>query len=143
MRVIAHRGNLNGPSAYENAPDHLLRAINAGFDIEVDVWYVNREIWLGHDSPEYLVDSSFIEDIAQRAWFHCKNEDALFYLKDMGMHCFWHNIDNYTMTTDGIIWAYPGMKVNHMSIAVMPESVEEADISMAYGVCTDYPYEYA
>lgn len=143
MKVIAHRGNINGPSSDENSPNHLMRAINASFDIEVDVWYVDGEIWLGHDSPEYLVDSSFIDDITRHAWFHCKNADALFYFQNLGLRCFWHNIDDYTITSEGVIWAYPGMPVNHNSVAVMPELVEEQDVSMAYGVCTDYPYEYA
>lgn len=37
MRIIAHRGNLNGPTTKENHPDYLLQAIEAGFDAEADI----------------------------------------------------------------------------------------------------------
>jgi hypothetical protein len=32
----------------------------------------------------------------------------------------------------------PGLELNDMSIALMPELVKDWDISKAFGVCTDY-----
>ena len=41
MKYIAHRGNMNGPSALENHPDHIREALQAGFDVEVDTWVID------------------------------------------------------------------------------------------------------
>jgi hypothetical protein len=38
FHLIAHRGNMCGKTKWENHPDYLLEALQAGFDIEVDVW---------------------------------------------------------------------------------------------------------
>ena len=41
MILIAHRGNINGPRVeFENNPEYVLRAIEMGFDAEVDVWLI-------------------------------------------------------------------------------------------------------
>ena len=31
MKLIAHRGNIDGPSEMENHPDHIQKALDAGF----------------------------------------------------------------------------------------------------------------
>ena len=35
MILIAHRGNIDGPSEMENHPDHIQKALDAGFNVEV------------------------------------------------------------------------------------------------------------
>ena len=37
MILIAHRGNINGPGEYENGQKYCQEAIDAGYNIEVDV----------------------------------------------------------------------------------------------------------
>ena len=38
MKIICHRGNLNGSeSSLENKPEQIDRCINLGYDVEVDV----------------------------------------------------------------------------------------------------------
>ena len=59
IKLIAHRGNLEGKDLRENAPEFLQSAIDKGFDIEVDIRYINGEWWLGHDGPQYQIDSPF------------------------------------------------------------------------------------
>ena len=59
--IIAHRALLNGPNKeLENQPNSIERAIKLGFAVEVDVWFVNRSWYLGHDSPDIPGTSSYL-----------------------------------------------------------------------------------
>ena len=60
MLLIAHRGNLNGPDPInENKPETIKNVINMGYDCEIDVRYINNELFLGHDNPDYKTNLSF------------------------------------------------------------------------------------
>ena len=76
MKLIAHRGNISGPSTRENAVEHIQHALSLGFDAEVDVWYANGW-WLGHDNPTYLIDNLHTLFDNTKIWWHCKNFAAL------------------------------------------------------------------
>lgn len=141
MIKIAHRGNLFGPKPEsENDPVNLVAAISQGFDVEVDIWMDNDGIYLGHDGPQYQVDETFIEDIKQHAWFHCKNIEALGYFTNNmpDARFFWHQNDDYTLTSNGYIWTYPGKTITNKSIIVLQQKMDLDIFKDAYGVCTDY-----
>lgn len=142
MILISHRGNIDGPNKkLENSPEYLIMAINSGFDVEVDVWVLNNKIYTGHDGPEYLVDLSFLLDISDHAWFHCKNIDAIkFFIKNkISFKFFWHQNDDYALTSNKYIWTYPGKTTSDISILVdLNAEINYNDI-LVYGVCTDYP----
>ncbi|NBO78762.1 MAG: hypothetical protein EBV27_03855 [Actinobacteria bacterium] len=54
MRIIAHRANINGPDKdNENSPAQILRAIDSGFDVEIDVRIVDGQILFGHEVMTY------------------------------------------------------------------------------------------
>ena len=54
MKLISHRGNLNGPNKErENHPDYIWEALQAGYEVEIDVWWVDGKFKLGHDEPQY------------------------------------------------------------------------------------------
>ena len=54
MKLISHRGNINGPNKeQENHPDYITSALKQGYDVEVDVWLIDGNIVLGHDEPQY------------------------------------------------------------------------------------------
>jgi hypothetical protein len=134
MLKISHRGNLTGPSVLENHPDYIREAIDKGFDAEVDVWYKNR-LFLGHDYPQYAVDHSFFNE---RMWIHCKDINAYSYLSRFPkLNIFIHE-EGITKSSKGYFMVAPGLELNDMSIALMPELVKDWDISKAFGVCTDY-----
>jgi len=142
MIFIAHRGNTEGPNPEkENNPDYILSAIKKGYYAEIDVWVIDRELYLGHDEPQYKIDISFIENNSGNLFCHCKNIFALNLLLQKNIHCFFHNIDDYTLTSKGIIWAYPNRLLTENSIAVMPEWDDIIPYN-CYGVCTDYPELY-
>jgi hypothetical protein len=150
MKVIAHRGNIDGPDTKnENSLPHIKEALGLGFDVEIDIWVVDGNIYLGHDKPQYPLDRSSVADIGPRGWFHCKNLEALEYLKDNfnSLNYFWHQSDDYTITNNGYFWTYPGKSIGSQSIIVLPEIIEESEVvkmlaAKPYGVCTDYPKQY-
>lgn len=150
MRVIAHRGNLDGPDLEnENKYSYIQKCIDLGFDVEVDIWAIDGGLYLGHDKPQYAIDRSSVADIGLSGWFHCKNLQALEYFKDNlnSLNYFWHQSDDYTITSNGYFWTYPGKLIGSQSIIVLPEIIEGNSVvkmlaEKPYGVCTDYPKQY-
>ena len=146
MIKIAHRGNINGPNpSQENHPDYLKAALSLGFDAEVDVWLIDGKYILGHDGPQYEVPLTFLYN--ERFWIHAKNIPAISDLnvrsRSSFINCFFHDVDDCVLTSDGWIWTYPGKTIiGPGAIAVMPERVPDWDISKAFGVCSDYPDKY-
>ena len=141
MIKIAHRGIIKGPNpGGENNPIDLIGAISMGFDVEADVWLNDDGLFLGHDKPEYPIDKEFIEAIKKEAWFHCKNLEALNYFTNTipDAKFFWHQNDDYTLTSNGYIWTYPGKPITNKSIVVLLEPTDLTLFEEAYGVCTQY-----
>lgn len=146
MKLIAHRGNLDGPDPlHENHPSHIKKALDVGVDVEIDVWWCPHEDvpYLGHDAPQYEVALDFL--CQPRLWLHCKNILALEKCKALAVPnpYFWHQEDDVTLTSNGFLWTYPGKPLTPYSIAVMPEWCTESSENgvVAYGVCTDYILE--
>ena len=114
MIFISHRGNINGINKkLENSPKDINNAINKGYDVEVDVWYTDN-FYLGHDKPEYKISKSFLEN--KNLWCHAKNLKALEKLQKLKTKYFWHQEDDYTLTSNGYIWTYPGKNLSKKSI---------------------------
>lgn len=134
MKLIAHRGNYVGiNSQLENSPEYIKEALGNGYDVEIDVRLVNGIWYLGHDEPQYKVDiTDYLDD---RCWLHCKNAEAFESLFNnySFSNFFWHQRDDYTITSSGLIWAYPGSKRLDGSVVLFPKSPEE--IFNVYGVC--------
>jgi len=107
MIIISHRANLTGPSNRENHPDEIERVLKLGIDCEVDLWYTDNKFILGHDKPQYEIDLNFIKK--EKLWIHCKNLECLESIVDF-THCFWHQDDDYTLTSKGLIWTFPTKK---------------------------------
>lgn len=141
MYLISHRGNIEGRDPErENNQGYIIEAIKSGYYCEVDVWgKVNGELWLGHDAPQYKTDARFLNH--PKMIIHCKNKLAIDNLNGWGIHWFWHQDDDYTITSQGWTWAYPGKpNAGHCCIAVMPAI--HLDVSEYAGVCSDYIGQY-
>jgi hypothetical protein len=150
MKLISHRGNLNGPDKnFENSPLKINLALEKGYDCEVDLWAFESEdgkvnFSLGHDSPDYLIQEDWLSVRKNELWIHCKNMLALSSLSESehNFNFFWHNIDNYTLTSHGFIWVYPGLPVPRNGILVLPENnnhdLIDLNKSRVYGVCSDF-----
>ncbi len=144
MILIAHRGNTNGHmESWENEPTYIDIAIKNGFDVEVDVWYVDGQLYLGHDKPQYGVDFRWFRDRVLRLWVHCKNIEAVIFFKtnQYEFNYFWHETDTITLTSLNYIWAYPGKQPIEKSISVMPE-INNDDTKQCIGVCSDFIEKY-
>lgn len=141
MYFISHRGNLYGKKPdMENKPSYVKAALLLGFDVEIDVWVDNELIYLGHDKPQYLVDLNFLEN--NKLWCHAKNYKAIdLMIKNKKIHCFWHQKDDYTITSRGFVWCYPGHNKFKNCIDVMPEltsTILENYCFKGIGVCSDF-----
>lgn len=135
MKWISHRGNLTGPDpSRENHPDQLNYVIEQGYDVEVDVWKIHDTLYLGHDEPLYPVSLEFLN--RDSIWCHAKNLDALEYLLNKGVHCFFHENDRFTLTSRGFIWTYPNQNLTEKSISVVLE--KDFKNIKCFGVCGDF-----
>ena len=142
MILIAHRGNTNGESKYENNPDYLLHAMQK-YNVETDVWYVGYKFYLGHDEPQYLVDIDFLKK--EKIWCHAKNLQALEEMLKYNIHCFWCEFNVPSFTSRGYIWAYPSKQLTDKTICVMPEVIpmnKRYNWDNCAGVCSDFIGEY-
>ena len=141
MIKIAHRGNLSGSiPELENKPDYILKAIDYGVNVEIDFWILDNEIWFGHDEPLYgPIGLEFFESILDHLWIHCKNLDALVWLKDNypNSKYFWHQGDDFAITSNGYIWTYPGKDTGKYSILVSLDGSFQNSYNI-YGICTDW-----
>ena len=136
MLIISHRGNLLGPNpGFENMPGKIVEVTN-NYDCEIDVWVNSDGIFLGHDKPEHKVTRDFFYN--QRLWCHAKNLQALESLLSVNAKCFFHNIDDYTLTSNGLIWTYPDKPVTEKSIIVDVTRGWRTKKYHCFGVCVDY-----
>jgi hypothetical protein len=147
MKLIAHRGNINGPVVEkENNPDYILDAIKIGYDVEIDVWFLNNRWYLGHDKPDYEIKKDFFLENKDYLWCHAKNIDGLYNMTTMNLNYFWHQNDDYTVTSRKNIWVYPGKQLINNSICVMPENnnlnLEYITNKKCAGICSDFISNY-
>lgn len=152
MRLIAHRGNVNGPNpSQENNPNYINQAIQSGFDVEIDIRYVNKKFYLGHDDSQYQVSMEWLVEKNNFLWIHCKDFNSLEFLSNIPVdfNYFWHEHDKYTLTSQGYIWSYPSQQYSSKTVVVMPEKNDllkfyftEENVHMSnyecFAICSDY-----
>ena len=139
MKLIAHRGNTSGRiSKRENNPDYIREALASGYDAEIDVWSINNKFFLGHDESMHEVDIDFLK--TPGLWCHAKSLEALEKMLENKVHCFWHQTDDFTITSHGYIWTYPEKTVGEKSVIVChsAEETHAAALQNIAGICSDY-----
>jgi hypothetical protein len=149
LLIIAHRGLTEGPDdEKQNRPDQIMSALDQGFDAEIDVWNINGQWFLGHDTPDYQVPAQFLT--TPGLWIHCKNIAAFYNAGRMvaPINYFFHNSDLVVLTSKGNVWTYfgPPETRDPSAICVMPEvsylwtEIEQmAKKKQWLGFCTDWP----
>jgi hypothetical protein len=153
MKLIAHRGNINGPNKeLENSPNQILNTLSLGYDCEIDVHLINNNLYLGHDEPQYSIDINFLLENKDKLWIHCKNMEALVFLNEYKeLNIFWHENDKYTLTSKNYIWSYIGVETNSKIVCVMPELIgknyenivmKKIKENSLFYLCTDYCINY-
>lgn len=142
MILISHRGNIDGKDPKrENSPLQISDAVVFGFDVEVDLRGHNGKIYLGHDEPQYKVGKHFINEFSKNLWVHCKDRYALEYAMEHDLNFFYHQKDDYTITSKGYLWAYPGIQeAGNKTICVLPElffGIKDLKNRSFIGYCSD------
>lgn len=146
MILISHRGNIDGKTERENHPSYIDEAIEAGYDVEIDIWAIEGTFHLGHDEPQYGITQHWLNERKDKLWIHCKNTEAVEWFNELesvgsDFNYFWHQEDDVTLTSMNFIWAYPGKQPIRKSIAVMPE-LNNDDVSECKGICSDIIKNY-
>ena len=135
MILISHRGNILGrKKQLENNPNYIENALKLGYDVEVDVWSIDKQFYLGHDKPQYPVDEHYLEN--PKFWCHAKNIEAFYRMIDDKIHCFFHDKDKVALTSRGYFWSSFEDEMTSKSICVMPPSSRDLPKDIA-GVCSD------
>ena len=138
IKQISHRGNIYGVNKdTENNPHHIQKLLNHTLQVEIDVWYIRNNWFLGHDYPQYQVDLTFL--LSKGLWCHAKNLNSLYYMLKHGVeHCFWHQEDDYTLTSSGFIWTFPNKAINDNCIIVDLNPKWKLKNYKCWAVCTDF-----
>jgi hypothetical protein len=143
MKLISHRGNIIGPKPNrENSPSYIDTAISAGYDVEIDIRYINDKFYLGHDTPDYEVSETWIKKRKDKLWIHCKNlEAASIFSKMEDINFFCHTSDTFVLTSNNYIWVHD-LKLNIDNRCIIP-LLSDIDVAkyngnVVYAVCTDY-----
>lgn len=147
MKLISHRGNLNGRIVEkENTIESILSAIDLGFDVEIDIWRENYGLYLGHDNPQYNISIDWLIKNANYLWIHCKNDKALFYLNQFDeLNIFFHRDDEFTISSKKQILINPSYSTFlRNGILMMPElsKYNQEDIYKFDGIITDNIISY-
>jgi hypothetical protein len=144
MKIISHRGNLNGSDAdRENSPKAVDAAIALGFEVEVDLrMSIGGKLYLGHDRPQYIISADWLAARAGVIWVHMKDPNVLSLIEALGLNYFCHDNDPYVVTSMGNLWVHPDSDYVAGGVMVLPEkgNVSFRDIKIEYSaICTDYP----
>ena len=141
MILISHRGNISGVDFNrENSQSYIQEAIDLGYDVEIDVRYINDNFWLGHDEPEYKIELEWLLEREDSLWIHCKNFEVLSELIGTNLRIFYHLKEDYTIISDKHIWAHNLENVNDKCI--IPLMTEDDVLNWSsvkvHGICSDY-----
>jgi hypothetical protein len=144
MKLISHRGNIDQVDRQkENTRKYIENAIQLGYDVELDLRFIENQLFLGHDDPTEEIDFKWLYKNKEYLWIHCKNIDALTLLKDH-LNCFYHTKEDYVLTSKGNIWSYSGVKLYPGIIAALPENQNYSldELYECYAICSDLIKNY-
>jgi hypothetical protein len=144
MKLISHRGNIVGPNPdRENTPSYIDTAISAGYEVEVDINYINGKFYLGHDTPDYEINEKWITIRKDKIWFHCKNLEAATKISVLGdgYKFFCHTSDPFVLTSNKYVWVHD-LNMNLCDRCIIPllniNDIKNYNSKIIHAVCTDY-----
>lgn len=142
--MIAHRGNTCGPNPdRENTAEYIQEAIDKGYHVEIDLRVAEDDLFLGHDDPDRRVELRWLVERADKLLIHAKNREALQLCLAHSLHCFAHQKDDFTMTSEGYVWVHdPRDEITADSIVPLItryEVFEYERLDEVRGLCTDWP----
>tara|TARA_A100001201_G_C4048673_1_gene188982 strand:- start:83 stop:529 length:447 start_codon:yes stop_codon:yes gene_type:complete len=143
MKFISHRGNINGvePSR-ENTLEYIQEALDAGFDVEVDLWIDGDRLLLGHDYGEHEVTHRWLWKRRFNLWIHCKHFSSLAYMQRQtdSFQYFFHEKEDYTIISNQLIWAHNLQEVNNRCVIPLlsEDDIDNWTKSNVFGICSDF-----
>lgn len=150
MRLISHRGNLDGPiPGMENDPGYIEEAIKNGYDVEIDVRLIPMGMYLGHDILDYKITLQWLLDRRDSLWVHAKDFESLDLLLSKGLRVFYHQREKHTIIGNTqLIWSHDiteaGLKsiiplIGERDIAPYMELTTDERMGLpCHGICSDF-----
>lgn len=143
MIIISHRGNINGiVSEKENRPSYIDSALQLGYEVEVDLRFIDNNFWLGHDEPQYKIELSWMSIRSEYIWYHCKDIYSALELRKLNkFKYFCHSNDDYVLTSTGHLWVHDlSKKIDDGSIIPLLtyDSILNYKNYKPYAICTDF-----
>lgn len=147
MKIISHRGNLNGIEQHrENNPLYIDECIKLGFDVEIDLRVKNKQLFLGHDYAQYQISIDWLLERKNSLWIHVKEYEALVeilnYKQQLNFFC--HESDKYTLLSNGLVWCHDLTNVMNQNCIIPLLSYDQVQSYNQYNffaVCTDYVFD--
>lgn len=142
---ICHRGNIKGPvKELENNFGILVQRTLQDYATEVDIWYHENHLWLGHDRPEYKVTLDWLASDKRRL-IHAKDGKTFEHLlqecgkRALDLHMFYHTEEDYVLTNKGLVICYPGKPLLEGSLCMMPEraNYRKEELERCFSICSD------
>lgn len=142
MKLISHRGNVDGlHPELENHQSYIDKAISLGYDVEMDVRFIDGKLFLGHDTPDYEVTLQWLVDRNNYLWVHTKNFGALSHLIVHDLRVFYHQKENHTIINNcNLIWSHELSEANERSIIPLLSLADIAAFNgtKVAGICSDF-----
>lgn len=144
MKIISHRGNLEGSSpSTENTPKQIDKCISLGLAVEVDVhydWATTGRFFLGHDEPTVNIPVEFLLNRADSLYVHAKTIETVDVLMNIPkLEWFFHNKDLMTLTSKGRPWTNQVYVAQGIIVCLGPYIELK---KQPFGICTDHPLDW-
>jgi len=144
MILISHRGNINSINLErENTQEYIDEAINSGYHVEIDLYCHEDKLWLGHDTPDTIVQSQWLVDRADKLFVHAKNHMALeYFLYNTNIPVFYHTIEAHVLIGNtSLIWSHDIANATSNSIIPLLSAKDfekRCDFEHVHGICSDF-----
>lgn len=150
MRLISHRGNVDSiQPKRENTQEYIDEAIDAGFDVEIDIWGGEfSKFYFGHDKPEKEVGLYWLHNNKRFLWIHAKNFEALSLLSAYPyFRVFYHKTEDHVLisNSDGLFWSHNLEEAEDRSIIPLLSEKELLSYDKSkkvFGICSDFVGKY-
>jgi FkbM family methyltransferase len=144
---ISLRGNVYGNNPeQENNPEYVLKAIEEGFYVTIDVWVIDNKIFLGNNEPKYDIKISFLFN--KKIFCFARNIEALKLMIQFRnkIHYSIYNND-YHLTSKGLVLTNNINELNEKIIHIVPENIDYTNykienLNKCLGICSDNIYQY-
>lgn len=146
MLVYAHRGNLTGSiSENENTIGQIKRALAKNVNVEVDVFYINDILYLGHDKPQEKIEKEFLKN--NRILTHAKDIQTMFYLSQFReINSFIQKDENISVSTHGNVIVHQHYSFNldwaNSKTIMVDLNLNKYKTPNVGGIITDFAFPY-